>query len=50
MKKSNVFEHQGQEQVVDPLTELLREGAKQLIFRAVDAELQNKGGTGESAL
>ena len=40
MRKSNVLEHQGQEQVVDPLTELLREGAKLLIHRAVDEELQ----------
>jgi transposase-like protein len=34
------LEHQGQEQGVDPLTELLRSGAKQLISRAVDSELQ----------
>jgi len=40
MKKSNVFEKQGQEQIIDPLTEVLRKGAKQLICRAVDAELQ----------
>jgi transposase-like protein len=40
MRKSNVLEHQGQEVIVDPLTELLRKGAKQLIYRAVDAELQ----------
>ena len=40
MRKSNVLEHQGQEQGVDPLTELLRSGAKQLISRAVDSELQ----------
>jgi len=40
MRKSNVLEYQGQEQVVDPLTEMLREGAKRLIHRAVDEELQ----------
>jgi len=40
MKKSNVIEVQGQEGVVDPLTELLRKGAAELIYRAVDAELQ----------
>ena len=40
MRKSNVSELEGQEQVVDPLTELLKKGAEQLIFRAVDAELQ----------
>jgi transposase-like protein len=42
MRKSNVLEHQGQEQVEDPLTELLREGAKRLIHRAVDEELQEQ--------
>lgn len=40
MRKSNVFEDQGQEGKIDPLTELLRTGAKQLICKAVDAELQ----------
>ncbi len=40
MRKSNVLEHQGQELIVDPLTEALRKGATQLIYRAVDAELQ----------
>jgi len=40
MKKGNVFEKEGQEGVIDPLTELLRDGARQLIHRAVDAELQ----------
>jgi transposase-like protein len=40
MRKSNVSELEGQEQIVDPLTELLRKGAEQLIFRSVDAELQ----------
>jgi transposase-like protein len=40
MRKSNVLEHQGQEQKVDPLTELLRSGSEQLIYRAVEAELK----------
>ncbi len=40
MRKSNVLEHQGQEQKTDPLTELLRNGSEQLIYRAVEAELQ----------
>lgn len=40
MRKSNVIEHQGQEQLIDPITELLRKGATELIYRAVDAELQ----------
>ena len=40
MRKSNVLEHEGQEEINDPLTELLREGSTQLIYRAVDAELQ----------
>ncbi|MBC8553697.1 MAG: IS256 family transposase [Candidatus Brocadiales bacterium] len=41
MRKSNVLEVQGQEQIVDPMTELLRKGARQLICRAVDVELQD---------
>ena len=40
MKKSNVLEREVQEGINDPLTELLRKGAEQLIYRAVDAELQ----------
>ena len=40
MRKSNDLAHQGQEQKVDPLTELLRNGSEQLIYRAVEAELQ----------
>ena len=40
MEKSNVLEHQDQEQIIDPLTEILRRGAKQLISRAVESELQ----------
>lgn len=40
MRKSKVLEVQGQEQEVDPLRELLRKGAGQLIYRAVEAEVQ----------
>ncbi len=39
MAKSNVVELQGREIVTDPLTELLRTGAQDLICRAVEAEL-----------
>ncbi len=40
MGKSNVFEFQGRGTSVDPLTELLRTGAQQLIRQAVERELQ----------
>lgn len=40
MKKSNVIDLGGREGSRDPLTELLRSGARQLIQQAVDAELQ----------
>ena len=40
MAKSNVVELDGRESIADPLTELLRVGAEQLIYQAVDAELQ----------
>ena len=40
MGKSNVIEFQGRESRSDPLTELLRVGAEQLIYQAVEAELQ----------
>jgi len=40
MGKSNVIEFQGREGRSDPLTELLRVGAEQLIYQAVEAELQ----------
>ena len=40
MGKSNVFQFQGREQIADPLTELLRTGAEQLIYQAVEAEVQ----------
>ncbi len=40
MKNSNVIELQQPGEIVDPLTELLRSGAKELISKAVEAELQ----------
>ena len=40
MSKNNVVELTGREAGADPLTELLRAGAKQLIRQAVEAELQ----------
>jgi len=40
MSKSNVVEFSRRDQVEDPLTELLRSGARQLIEQAVEAELQ----------
>lgn len=40
MENSNVFEFQGRDASGDPLTELLRAGAQQLIRQAVEAELQ----------
>jgi transposase-like protein len=40
MRKNNVLEYQDQEQIIDPLTEILRDGARQLISSAVEAELQ----------
>ena len=39
MSKSNVVEFEGREGISDPLTELLRVGAQQLIHQAVEAEL-----------
>ncbi len=39
MGKSNVLEFQGRDTITDPLTELLRTGAEQLIYQAVEAEL-----------
>jgi hypothetical protein len=38
--KHSVVEFRGRESSADPLTELLRAGARQLIHRAVEAELQ----------
>ncbi len=40
MSKNNVVGFQGRESSADPLTELLRTGAQDLICRAVEAELQ----------
>ncbi len=40
MGKSNVIEFQGRGGPSDPLTELLRAGAQQLIYQAVEVELQ----------
>ncbi len=40
MRKSNVLEYEGQEEKADPLRELLRKGSEELIYRAVEAELQ----------
>ena len=39
MGKSNVLEFQGRDTIADPLTELLRTGAEQLIYQAVEVEL-----------
>ncbi len=40
MSKNNVVELAGREEMIDPLTELLRTGAQPLICRAVEVELQ----------
>lgn len=40
MKKNTVVPLAGRDAVVDPLTEMLRQGARQLIQQAVEAELQ----------
>ncbi len=40
MSKSNVVELAGRETIADPVTELLRAGARQLIYQAVEVELQ----------
>ena len=39
MAKSNVVEFAGRDERVDPLTELLRTGAEQLLYQAVEEEL-----------
>ena len=39
MSKSNIIELSGREETGDPLTTLLRTGARTLIQRAVEAEL-----------
>ena len=41
MAKSNVVEVLGRDVIADPLTELLRTGAEQLIYRAVEGELED---------
>ena len=41
MAKSNVVEVSGRDTIVDALTELLRKGAEQLIYRAVEDELKD---------
>lgn len=40
MSKHNVIELDGRAEISDPLTELLKNGARQLIQQAVEAELQ----------
>ena len=40
MSKNNVVKLTGRDTITDPLTELLRTGAEQLIYQAVEAELQ----------
>lgn len=40
MSKDNVFEFRAPEGIEDPLTELLRQGARQLIQQAIEAELK----------
>ena len=44
MGKSNVIEFQGREGLSDPLTELLRAGAEQLIYQAVEAMIMSRSG------
>ena len=39
MEKSNVIGFTGRDGIADPLTELLRQGARELIQQAVEAEL-----------
>jgi len=39
MSKNNVVKLTGRDTIIDPLTELLRTGAEQLIYQAVEAEL-----------
>ncbi len=40
MSKNNVLEFAGRDAIFDPLTDLLRSGAQQLITHAVEAELE----------
>ncbi len=39
MSRNNVVKLAGRDTIIDPLTELLRSGAEQLIYQAVEAEL-----------
>ena len=39
MSKNNVVKLTGRDTIIDPLTELLRTGAEQLIYQAVETEL-----------
>ncbi len=39
MSKNNVVKLAGRDTIIDPLTELPRSGAEQLIYQAVEAEL-----------
>ena len=41
MRKNNVVKLSGRDEIIDPLTELLKTGAEQLIYQAVEAELQD---------
>ena len=40
MSKSNVIEFEGRAESADPLTALLRSGARQLLQQAIEAEVQ----------
>ena len=40
MSKNSVVDVSGRDALADPLTELLRTGAEQLIYQAVEAELR----------
>ena len=40
MSKSNVIEFEGRVESADPLKELLRSGARQLLKQAIEAEVQ----------
>lgn len=50
MDKNNVIEIAGRAGLSDPLTELLREGARQLLQKAVEAELASFLATFEGRL
>ena len=41
MKKNTVVDLAGRDTIADPLTEMLRTGARQLIKKAVELELQD---------